>query len=410
VSVCSFRFVLALVVASAVFHWLPTVRLRQAFLGLCNVGFLYSLVPDKPSWVALGLFLASGYLVARVLEVRPYRWILALYVMALVSAFLVLKRYAFLTVLLPPTVFAHTVTIVGLSYMLFRQIHLAVDSMEGQIEGLSLWTFLNYQTNLFGLSAGPIQRYQEFQEDWRTLAPRWNETHQILLAYSRIFIGILKIVFVAGACLFYYDTIGASLITPSQHSLWEQGAGTAAIFYLYPAYIYFNFSGYCDIVIAGAGLFGIRMPENFDLPFLSRNMIEYWTRWHRTLGFWIRDYVFTPMYKTIAARWPSRAGSLAFLCYFVALFLTGVWHGSTWNFVIFGFLNGLGVAAAKLWENWLLWRRGRQGFKAYLQSRPMRALAVVGTFHYVCLTIFFFPADLARSIRIAENLVYRLID
>jgi alginate O-acetyltransferase complex protein AlgI len=409
VSVCSFKFLLALILASAVFHWLPAVRLRQAFLGILNAGLLYSLVPDTRSWVALGLFVASGFVAARVLRMRPYRWILALYLTLLLSAFLVLKRYSFLALLLPSSVLAHTITIVGLSYMLFRQIHVAVDSMQGQIEGLTLWTFLNYQTNLFGLSAGPIQRFQEFQEDWDRLAPLSNEAHRILLGYCRIFLGILKIVVIAGACLSYYDLMSGILAGASTRSRLEHVAMTAMIFYLYPAYIYFNFSGYCDIVIGGAALFGIRMPENFDFPFLSRNMIEYWTRWHRTLGFWIRDYVFTPMYKMVAELWPSRAASLAFLCYFIALFLTGIWHGSTSNFVIFGLLNGLGVAAAKLWENWLIKRGGRRGFKAYLQSKPVRLLAVAGTFHYVCLTIFFFQVDLERSLRIVGNLATRVL-
>jgi alginate O-acetyltransferase complex protein AlgI len=409
VSVCSFKFLVGLVLASAVFPWLPSLRMRQAFLGLCNAGFLYSLVPDLPSWLALLLFLASGYVVAKTLQAYPRHWVLALYVTVVVSAFLVLKRYAFLVPILPSTLLAHTVTIVGLSYMLFRQIHVAVDAMQGQIEGLSIWSFLNYQANVFGLSAGPIQRFQEFQEYWNKLTPLSSDVRRILLGYCRVFVGVIKIVFVAGLCHFYYEKACSDLLEPNPASLPSQLAGTAAVFYLYPAYIYFNFSGYCDIVIGGAGLFGIRMPENFDSPFLSRNMIEYWTRWHRTLGFWIRDYVFTPMYKAIAERWPSRAASMAFLCYFVALFLTGIWHGATWNFVIFGLLNGLGVAAAKLWENRLLKHGGRQGLKQYLRSEPIRFLAVAATFHYVCLTIFFFPVDLERSFRVVNALAARIV-
>jgi D-alanyl-lipoteichoic acid acyltransferase DltB (MBOAT superfamily) len=121
------------------------------------------------------------------------------------------------------------------------------------------------------------------------------------------------------------------------------------------------------------------------------------------LGFWIRDYVFTPIYKSIATHWPRRASSLAFLCYFVAFFLAGIWHGSTWNFVIYGLLNGAGVSAAKLWENHLIKRRGRPGLRAYMQSRPIHVAAVVGNFHYVCLTILFFPADMERTFSIINS-------
>src|SRR5439155_1501409 len=171
-----------------------------------------------------------------------------------------------------------------------------------------------------------------------------------------------------------------------QHA-WKASVKFLLMFYLYPAYIYFNFSGYCDIVIGGASLFGIQMPENFNAPCLSRNLIEYWTRFHMTLGVWIRDYVFTPLYVSLATCWPARAASLAFLCYFMAMSLAGIWHGATWNFVVFGLLNGLGVSAAKLWESWIVQRNGRQGLRTYLQSRPIHAMAVIGNFHFVCLTI-----------------------
>ena len=91
------------------------------------------------------------------------------------------------------------------------------------------------------------------------------------------------------------------------------------------------------------------------------------------------------------------------LCYFVALFLTGIWHGSTWNFVIFGLLNGLGVAVAKLWENHLIKRSGRKGLKEYLRSPVIRAGAVTANFHYVCLTILFFPTDLMGTLRLVKH-------
>ena len=237
--------------------------------------------------------------------------------------------------------------------MLFRQIHVAVDAYEGQIDSLSFWNYLNYQLNVFGFVAGPIQRYQDFCRCWTDLAPILSDAESILRAYLRIFIGVVKIALVGQLCLDLFNSCSNLLSDAVQAGHETQGMRILqflAVFYCYPLYIYFNFSGYCDMVIAGASLFGLKMPENFDRPYLSRNMIDYWTRFHRTLGFWIRDYIFTPMYKGVAARWPARAASLAFLCYLVAFTLAGIWHGHGWNFVIFGLLNGLGAAAAKLWE------------------------------------------------------------
>ena len=406
-SVCSPQFLVALLGLSAIFFHLPSRAARCAVLATCNLAFLALFLPNPRSWLVLALFLASGYVAALVLRRRPGPALLAGYLALLVGVFLILKRYSFLDLLPVGSLPEHAVRIIGLSYMLFRQIHFIVDAMEGQIERPSLGAYLNYQLNLFGLTAGPIQRFQEFDRYWRDPRPLLTERHDLLRAYLRIGLGVLKIAVVASLCLELYEGNAGALDPATSTELLDRGARALrflALFYLYPAYIYFNFSGYCDIVIGGASLVGLPMPENFVRPYLARNMIEYWTRWHRTLGLWVRDYLFIPMYRSTARRWPERALSLAFLCYFVALFITGVWHGTTTNFVIFGLLNGVGVAAAKLWEDRILRRGGHKALRRYYGSRRIRALAVTANLHFVCLTIFFFPTDLARSLRILRSL------
>jgi D-alanyl-lipoteichoic acid acyltransferase DltB (MBOAT superfamily) len=368
-------------------------------------------VPDTAAWIALILFLGVGYLVAKVVLIRRQKAIVVIYFVCLVAAFLFIKQYAFLKAVLPATLFERVIAATGWSYMLFRQIHLVVDAYEGQIENLSCWNYLNYQINLFGFIAGPIQRYQDFCQSWLCLTPITTGAEAVLRAYLRIFTGILKITVLAGFCIAKFDKWSAMLLsakTMGQDSHWVTVVKLLGVFYLYPAYIYFNFSGYCDMVIGGASLVGMKMPENFDRPYVSRNMIDYWTRFHRTLGFWVRDYLFAPIYRAIAVRWPAKAIYLAFLCYFIAFFLAGVWHGSTWNFVIYGLLNAIGVAAAKLWETWLIKKRGRKGLRTYLQSKPIRVVAIAATLHYVCLTLLFFPADMGKT-RLMLNQAYHFI-
>lgn len=407
-SVCSLEFLLALMLLSAVFFHLPGKRARQATLALCNAGFLYLVIPNTASWLLLAAVLLSGYVAAQLLRRWPGRIGLTLYVVPLVVAFMLLKKYEILALCTPAWVLDHPVSIVFLSYLLFRQIHFVVDTMQGQIEDASLWAYLNYQLNLFTLLSGPIQRYQEFREFWSAPEPLLNDFHEQLAACLRILVGILKIAVVAGVCLAIYDQgVGwFTQIDAAGQKSTGHGPGRlaaivrfAAIFYLYPAYVYFNFAGYCDIVIGGAALLGMKLPENFDRPYMARNMIEFWTRWHKTLSFWIRDYLFTPMVKTIAENWPRRAGALVFVCYFVALFLAGVWHGSTWNFALFGLIHGAGVSAAKLWESYLIRRGGRKGLREYLKSRKIHAMAVAANFHFACATFLFFPAELDRCLR-----------
>jgi D-alanyl-lipoteichoic acid acyltransferase DltB (MBOAT superfamily) len=355
----------------------------------------------------------GGFGVGLVLRTRPRRSILVAYLAVLLIAFVIVQQYAALSLLLPQRLLAHSVSVVGLSYMLFRQIHFAVDAMQGQIQRCSLWTYLNYQLNCFALVAGPIQRYQDFHDYWQNPQQRLKEPHELRRTHLRILVGVIKIAGLAAACEFAANRLAERLLAV-EGGTYDPGAVSTLLifmarFYLYPAYVYLNFSGYCDVVIGGAALLGQELPENFDRPYLARNMIDFWNRWHRTLSFWIRDYVFTPMYKAIAERAPQRASSLAFLCYFVGLFLAGVWHGATWNFVIFGLLHAVAVSAAKVWENHIIKRRGRPGLKRYLSSGRIRAVAIAANLHFTCFTLAFFPADLERTWRIFHS-VFRSLE
>jgi D-alanyl-lipoteichoic acid acyltransferase DltB (MBOAT superfamily) len=382
------EFLAALFAGSAVYVYLPGVLARRFFLAACSLLFLYLFLPSPITALTLLAFVGSGYLAGRVLAVHPSRSLLTAYLAVLVGAFVYLKRYAFLQLLPGDSWLEHTLDLVGLSFIFFRQIHYVVDAKQGEVRDFSLWAYLCYQLNPFTLLAGPIQRYQQFQKDWEVLLPRHADATELRLAFLRILVGVVKVSLIGEVFL------RLALSPPT--SLGATG-GALASFYLYPAYVYFNFAGYCDIVIAGGSLAGLRIPENFSRPYLARNMIDFWTRWHMSLTFWIRDYVFTPTYMGIARRWPAQAAGLSFLCYFLALFLAGVWHGATWNFVVFGVLNGIGVSAAKIWENVIVARQGRSGLRRYLASLPVRRVAQVANFHFVCLTIVFLRPESTRQ-------------
>lgn len=165
---------MAVMVIAAVIFFLPRGLPRQILLAVSNAAFLSLSIPNVNSAIATAIFVLSGFVVAeflrRTLNHRARPYLLAAYIFLLLAAFVVLKEYQFLGILFPPGVISRRISIVGLSYILFRQIHYVVDVSEGQIEQTSLWTYLNYQFNLFTLYSGPIQRYQHFTESWRWLA------------------------------------------------------------------------------------------------------------------------------------------------------------------------------------------------------------------------------------------------
>jgi len=410
-SVVSLEFVLPLLVLAAVFFYLPGKTARQIVFSACNLASLFYCFGHISSWIALGIFVLSGYAMALVLARKPSAGILTAYLVVLIAAFLVLKKYVIIQPLLPASVWTYPIETMGLSYLLFRQIHLLVDVMQEQITGLKLCSYLNYQLNLFGFQSGPIQRYQEFQERWSIMRPLLMDRHDVKRAYIRLFVGLIKVP-ASTYIIQEYVKQRAWFLQPASVTSAGHVATLirfAEIFYGYPVYLYFNFSGYCDVVISGAALLGIKMPENFDRPYLSRNMIDYWTRFHRSLGFWIRDYLFTPMYKAAATRWPQRGNLLVFPCYFVAFVLAGVWHGSTSNFVVFGVLHGIGVSIVKGWENFIVKRRGRKGLKEYLARQPVRILAIALTLNFVSLTMLFFPPDMNETFRVIHGFIHRMI-
>jgi D-alanyl-lipoteichoic acid acyltransferase DltB (MBOAT superfamily) len=404
-NVSGVEFVAAVLLAAAVFFWLPAVRLRQSLWACGNFFVLWLVLPNAVSLAALAIFLLSGYVVVRVLRRWSSGWLLSGYLAILVAAFLVLKQYAILDWLMPRALMQssmeilgvpirdgalqHLVRIMGLSYMLFRQIHVLVDAAQGQIERISLWSYVNYQINLFTILAGPIQRYQDFDEQWQTLQPALADPHELLRNCLRILLGVLKIALIAP--LFYqgWDELQGAVVNQRVEG-WKFIVEFLAVFYFYPIYLYCNFAGYCDIVIAASRFFGMKLPENFNRPYLARNVLEFWTRWHITLGTWIRDYLFMPMYKPVVERWPKRASSLAWIFYFPAFVVAGAWHGGTANFLLYGALQGLGASAAKIYENAIIAARGRQGLKEYMKSPRTRLAAIVVHLHFQCFTLLFF--------------------
>ncbi len=163
---------------------------------------------------------------------------------------------------------------------------------------------------------------------------------------------------------------------------------------VYPFFLYANFSGYIDIVIALARLMRVRLPENFDRPFSASSFIDFWNRWHITLSTWLKTYVYNPLLLALMRRISSLRIQpyLGVFCFFVTFFLVGIWHGRTSEFVMFGLLQGGGVAINKLWQLSLTRAAGRKGYKALAANPLYIALGRGLTFSWFAFTLFWFWA------------------
>jgi D-alanyl-lipoteichoic acid acyltransferase DltB (MBOAT superfamily) len=183
---------------------------------------------------------------------------------------------------------------------------------------------------------------------------------------------------------------------PERYSTLEVLVGV----YGYAIKIYADFSGYTDVAIGSAKLFGYELPKNFDSPYKSADLQEFWHRWHISLSTWLRDYLYIPL--------GGSKGS-TFLTYrnlMLTMVLGGLWHGASWNFVIWGALHGAGLAVTRAWQRRTHEKRPLQAIggpyrvqeergKEARVSRsltPARVLAAVATFHFVCFAWIFFKA------------------
>jgi D-alanyl-lipoteichoic acid acyltransferase DltB (MBOAT superfamily) len=290
--------------------------------------------------------------------------------------------------------------------MLFKFLHMVVDIRQGQLLAFTLFGYLNYQLAFFTLIAGPIQRFNDFQKFWESMSPATADAREALIAWNRLLNGMLKMGLLAAAASFLYDRSAAALLQPQ--STLELAARFAVYFYAYPAYVYFNFSGYTDIVLGCAKLLGLQLPENFDRPYLARNVVDFWSRWHISLTTWIRDYVFMTSYKWVAERFSPLAQTAGYVITFLSLLIAGIWHGSTWNFVVFGAMHGAGAAITQMYGSVLKWRLKRAGLKRYNQNPWIRGGAMVLTFHFVCASFLFFPAHLRLTLDRLQAVVNHL--
>jgi D-alanyl-lipoteichoic acid acyltransferase DltB (MBOAT superfamily) len=151
--------------------------------------------------------------------------------------------------------------------------------------------------------------------------------------------------------------------------------------YAYAIEIYCDFSGYTDVAIGSALLFGYELPENFRAPYLARNLQDFWHRWHISLSTWLRDYLYVPLGGS------RRGARRTYVNLMITMLLGGLWHGASWNFVIWGGLHGAGLAVTRVWQ-----RRRSEGRLQREPSLGVELGTTFLTFQFVCLAWVFFRA------------------
>jgi alginate O-acetyltransferase complex protein AlgI len=222
----------------------------------------------------------------------------------------------------------------GISFFTFQALSYVIDVNRRKLRPVSLLDFAVYLSFFPHLLSGPIVRASEFlPQIRRAIDPRRVDLGRGLWLVGQ---GLFKKVVIAS----YLGTVAVDPLFGFPH----QHGGVEALFgiYAYAVQIYADFSGYTDMAIGLALLLGVRFPQNFDAPYKSRSLQEFWRRWHMTLSRWLRDYLYIPLGGN------RRGNGRTYVNLFLTMVLGGLWHGAAWTFVAWGALHGAGLAAGRV--------------------------------------------------------------
>ena len=386
----SFQFVLFGLAAALVSNFSRSRVWRSVVLLVVSIVFLGLLAHNPIVFLPLIGFLLLGYAGLLLIE-RGWSRSIVWSILAVIFVYIWLKKYTFL----PESIFLHSPYFtLGLSYILFRVLHLLIETGDGdEKQHIGLGAYLLYTLNFTTLVSGPIQRYDDFARDQFASQPIVLGPRTIGLQLERIVRGFFKVNVLALLLHAVQEDALAQMSQPLPLTHKMFSAFRMAV--VYPFFLYANFSGYIDIVIALARLMRVRLPENFDRPFSASSFLDFWSRWHITLSTWLKTYVYNPLLMALMRRISSirLEPFLGVFCFFVTFFLVGIWHGRTSEFVLFGALQGGGISINKLWQLGLAQALGRKGYKALAKNPIYVAFGRGLTFSWFAFSLFWFWAN-----------------
>jgi alginate O-acetyltransferase complex protein AlgI len=260
---------------------------------------------------------------------------------------------------------------IGISFYTFQILSYVIDVYRGDAKvQKNVLDFLTYVCLFPQLIAGPIVRYTTIEEE---LKSRKHTLEGFSEGVRRFIIGLSKKVILANTL----GELGTHFSNATEKTVLFYWIMTVS----FMLQVYFDFSGYSDMAIGLGRIFGFKFLENFNYPFISKSVSEFWRRWHISLGTWFRDYVYIPMggNRVPVLRW--------FLNVFVVWFLTGFWHGAQWNFILWG----LYFAVLLILEKYV--------FKAFLEKAPAIVQRVYTLFAVTVSFVLFNADSLEESIR-----------
>lgn len=270
-------------------------------------------------------------------------------------------------------------TVLGLSYMTFKALQMLLEIYDGLIKEISIMETLYFLLFFPCLESGPIDRSRRFHQDYTEVKSRSEYLECMGTGIFKLLLGaVYKFVF---ASIFF--RIRFNFGTGSE---WYT---VPVNMYSYGFYLFFDFAGYSLMAIGTSYLFGIRTPENFNKPFISTDMLDFWNRWHMSLSYWLRDYLFSRfVMASMKGRWFKNKLTGPVIGLMINMTVMGLWHGLAWNFIIYGMYHGVLLAATEIYQ---------KKFKFHKRHKKQRGYKMCSwfiTFNLVMFGFYIFSGEL----------------
>ena len=236
----------------------------------------------------------------------------------------------------------HLLAFIGISYMSFKTIQIMLEISDGLIkEKISIKDYLQFLLFFPTVSAGPIDRSRRFLKEINEVMPRKEYLELAGDGVYRIVLGLL------------YKVVLSTYVYQMLLALNNTGTVIYSIkyMYLYTLYLFFDFAGYSLMAVGSSNILGIQTPMNFNKPFLSVDIKDFWTRWHITLSTWLRDFVFSRvLMQAIRKKWFKNRLHNATYAYMVNMLVMGFWHGLSVSYIVYGFYHGVLMAGFEVYQ------------------------------------------------------------
>ena len=318
------------------------------------IGFVLNYFGKRKDYYILSLsilFAGAIYGKSKAMVVYLLAFIIYQYVLVFIAQRMDLKRLKPLVMLsiLPLVVnkvFAitqlHLLAFIGISYMSFKTIQIMLEISDGLIkEKISVKDYLQFLLFFPTVSSGPIDRSRRFLKEINEVMPRKDYLELAGDGIYRIVLGLL------------YKIVLSTYVYQMLFALSNTGTVVYSIkyMYLYTLYLFFDFAGYSLMAVGSSNILGIQTPMNFNKPFLSIDIKDFWTRWHITLSTWLRDFVFSRvLMQVIRKKWFKNRLHNAAYAYMVNMLVMGFWHGISVSYIAYGFYHGVLMSGFEIYQ------------------------------------------------------------